>query len=176
MKRKPLAKITVSSKTKELNDALKRLQKAVVAVGIAKGSKGDARKDGGPPNHLLGFVHEHGSPAANIPARPFLVPGIESAEKEIKAGLEAAMKAALDNDKDGMSAALERTGLKAVSAVKSTMREGPFEPLKPGTIRNRNRSRGTKGKRENELQGQNVKPLIDTGALRDAIDFYVEGG
>lgn len=175
MKPKPQVSIKVESHTKELNAALKRMQSAVVKVGIAQGSRGDSRKDGGPPNSLLGWVHERGSPAANIPARPFLRPGIEDAKDEIKDGLKAAMRAALANDVDGMNAELEKTGMIAVSSVKSKMREGPFEPLKPDTIRSRNRSRGTKGKRENETQGRNIKPLINTGALRDAIDFYVEG-
>lgn len=176
MKPKPQVSIKVESHTKELSASLKRMQKAVVLVGIAKGSKGDAREDGGPPNSLLGWVHERGSPSANIPARPFLRPGIEDAKDEVKEGLKAAMRAALKGDEDGMNAELEKTGTIAVSSVKTKMREGPFEPLKSDTIRNRNRSRGTQGKRENEVQGQNIKPLINTGALRDAIDFYVEGG
>ena len=57
----------------ELNQALKRLAKTAVYVGIAAGSNDDTRNDGGPSNHLLGFVHENGSPVNNIPPRPFLV-------------------------------------------------------------------------------------------------------
>lgn len=173
---KPQISIKVTSRTKELNESLKRLQKAVLMVGIAQGSKGDARDDGGPPNSLLGWVHERGSPSAGIPARLFLRPGIEDAKDDIKDGLKAAMQAALKDDADGMNAELEKTGIRAVSAVKTKMREGPFAPLKPSTVKGRNRSRQTQGKRENEVKGENIKPLINTGALRDAIDFYVEGG
>ena len=68
MKPKPIATFKHTSHAKELNKSLQRLQKSLIFVGIAAGSKGDSRKDG-PANHLLGFVHEHGSPAANIPAR-----------------------------------------------------------------------------------------------------------
>lgn len=176
MKPKPLATVTVTSRTAELNEALKRLQRTVVAVGIAKGSKGDLRDDGGPPNSDLGFIHERGSPSANIPPRPFLQPGIEDAKGDVVDGLKSAMRAALANDMSEAVDQLERTGMKAVASVKKKMQEGPFEPLKPGSIRQRNRSRMTQGKRENEQQGVNVKPLINTGSLRDAIDFYVEGG
>lgn len=175
MKQKPLATLEHSSHIKELNKSLQRLQKSVVFVGIAAGSKGDARKDG-PSNHLLGFVHEHGSPAANIPARPFLVPGVKSAKDEVISGMESAMRAALNDDEKAVKVLLEQTGMKAVSAVKGYMRTGNFEPLKPSTINNRNRSRMTKGKRQNEKVGQNIKPLVNTGALRDALDYYVEDG
>lgn len=176
MKQKSLASLTHTSRAKELNKSLERLKNSVVFVGIASGSKNDARDDGGPPNHLLGFVHEHGSPAANIPPRPFLVPGVKSAKQEVTASMEAAMRAALNDDDRTVKKLLEQTGMQAVSAVKLYMRNGEFEPLKPNTIKNRNRSRLTSGKRENEKEGLKIQPLINTGALRDAIDCYVEDG
>ena len=86
------------------------------------------------------------------------------------------MRAALNDDDKAVKALLEQAGFDAVSAVKLYMRNGTFEPLKPSTIKNRNRSRLTKGKRENEQQGKNIQPLTNTGALRDALDFYVEDG
>ncbi len=175
MKPKPIATFKHTSHAKELNKSLQRLQKSLIFVGIAAGSKGDSRKDG-PANHLLGFVHEHGSPAANIPARPFLVPGVKEAKDEVKSGMEATMRAALNDDEKAVKSLLDQTGMKAVSAVKNYMRMGNFEPLKPSTIKNRNRSRLTKGKRQNEKVGQNIKPLVNTGALRDALDYYVEDG
>nr|DAQ83242.1 MAG TPA: virion morphogenesis protein [Caudoviricetes sp.] len=171
-----VAAITKQSETHKLNDSLKKLKKTMVLVGIAKGSTGDAREDGGPDNHLLGFVHEYGSPAAGIPPRPFLRPGVNSAREQIASGLEEALKAALRDDADGMQAALDMTGIQAVSAVKSFMRDPspPFVELKPATLRNRHRSRMTKTKRENEVLNESVKPLLNTGALRNAIDYYIE--
>lgn len=174
MKTKPLASISVESHTDELNDALKRLAKAQILVGIAKGSKGDRRNDGAPPNSDLGYIHEHGSPAANIPPRPFLVPGVKGARDQIVKGLRAAMKAALKGDEKACDGLMERTGMQTVSAVKSYMQTADFAPLKPATILNRNRSRQTIGKRENEEAGASIRPLINTGALRNAIDYYVE--
>lgn len=174
MSGKSLASVSVESHVKELNDALKKLAKSMIYVGIAKGSKGDTRDDGAPPNSDLGFIHEFGSPAANIPPRPFLVPGINDAKDEIKDGLRSAMKAALADDEKAMTEHMERTGFRAVTAVKKYMQTAKFAPLKPSTIRSRNRSRQTKGKRENEQQGEGIRPLINTGALHDAIDFTVE--
>lgn len=86
------------------------------------------------------------------------------------------MRAALNDDEKAVKSLLDQTGMKAVSAVKNYMRMGNFEPLKPSTIKNRNRSRLTKGKRQNEKVGRNIKPLVNTGALRDALDYYVEDG
>lgn len=176
MKPKPLATVTVTSRTAELNEALKRLQRTVVAVGIAKGSKGDLRDDGGPPNSDLGFIHEFGSPAANIPPRPFLRPGVEDARESVVQNLESAMRAALANNKQAVNTHLEGAGKSAVASVKKKMQEGPFEPLKPSSIESRHRSRGTKGKRENEKKGVGIQPLINTGSLQGAIDFLVEDG
>ena len=171
-----VATVIHSSKVTGLNDSLKKLKRTMILVGIAKGDAKDARSDGGPDNHLLGFIHEYGAPGANIPARPFLRPGIRSAKEQISTGLEAAIKAALKDDAEAMNAALERTGMKATSAVKLFMKEPepPFAPLASSTLRNRHRSRLTKGKRENEIKGENVKPLLNTGTLRNAIDYYIE--
>lgn len=171
---KPLLTISHKSNVKQLSEALKKLKKSVVLVGIAKDSENDARADGGPNNHLLGFVHEFGSPAANIPARPFLVPGVESVKETIANGLGESMKAALKDDEKTSDDLLEKVGLQAVSGVKNYLTTADFEPLKPATIANRNRSRGTIGKREEEETGNGkIQPLINTGALRDAIDAYV---
>ena len=66
------------SKDEDVAKAMASLAKTHILVGIASGSKGDARTDGGPKNHELGFIHEYGSPSSNIPARPFLIPGVRN--------------------------------------------------------------------------------------------------
>ena len=174
MKTKPIASLSVISRAKELNDALKRLQKTQIFVGIATGSKGDKREDGGPDNHLLGFVHERGSPAANIPARPFLAPGVASGAEKIVPGLERTIKAALRNDEAAVEASLKKTGRDAVSAVKVYMTTADFVPLSPKYLKQRHRARLTKGKRANELKGKGVRPLINSGSLLEALDYYLE--
>lgn len=163
-----------ASKMGDLNQALQRLRGSAIFVGIAKGVEGDKREDGAISNSDLGFIHEFGAPASNIPARPFLRPGVESARKKVAAGMGAAIKAALHDDEALMDAALEQTGLNAATAVKDYMTKAPFAPLSPATLRQRNRSRMTKGKRDNELEGTNVRPLINTGALLNSIEHYIE--
>ena len=176
MSAKSVATIEHTSKVKALNDTLKRLKRTSVMVGIASGEKGDRRKEGTISNSELGYIHEKGSPAAGIPARPFLEPGVKKIQDTIAHDMGVAMKAALNDDAKEVDTILKQVGMKAVSSVKSYLTEGSFEPLKPETIRNRNRSRMTKGKREEEKRGGGkIKPLINTGQLRDSIDFYIEG-
>lgn len=172
--RKPIATISKTSRVKELNQSLKRLQSSIVYVGIAAGSDKDTRVDGGPDNHLLGFVHEWGSPSANIPPRPFLVPGVESVKDGISQRLESAVESALKDDQKGVEDNLEIAGMEAVDGVKTYMTNADFKPLSPRTLENRHRSRNTKSKRANELEGVDVKPLINTGALRDSVDYIVK--
>lgn len=174
---KPFLTIEKQINTKALNDAVKSLSKKACYVGIAKGSEGDKRSDGGPDNHLLGFIHENGSPSANIPPRPFLVPGVKSYQEEVIKGLSKAMRLALKDDAKGCNEVLERTALKTADAVKNYMQTADFEPLKPATIANRNRSRLTQGKRQEEIDqdASKIRPLINTGSLRNSIDgFFVE--
>lgn len=176
MKVKPFASITTTSRIDEVKKAVNRIKGAAVFVGIASGSKGDARTDGGPKNHELGFIHEYGSPSRNIPARPFLIPGVRNASAKAVKKMQGAIKAGLHGDRIAMDALLEQAGMIAVSGAKKEISSGNFEPLKPSTLRNRHRSRMTKGKRENELKGEDVRPLINTGALRDSIDYIVVKG
>lgn len=174
--KKPLATVEHTSRVHELNKSLQRLKRTSVMVGIASCEKGDRRKEEPIPNSVLGYIHEKGSPSAGIPARPFLEPGVKKIQDTIAHDMGVAMKAALNDDAKEVDTILNQVGMKAVSSVKSYLTEGSFEPLKPETIRNRNRSRMTKGKREEEKRGGgNIKPLINTGQLRDSIDFYIEG-
>lgn len=154
-----------------LNASLKELKKTSIYVGIPRGSDGDVRDDGsGMLNSDLGWIHEKGSPAAGIPPRPFLEPGVESVKGKLADRMGQAITAALKGNDAAMDAYLETAAIEAESAVKGYMHEGKFAPLSPNTIRSRNRSRGTKDKRPGEAEGTaSVQPLINTGALRDAI-------
>lgn len=173
--KKPLATVEHTSRVHELNKSLQRLKRTSVMVGIASGEKGDRRKEEPIPNSVLGYIHEKGSPSAGIPARPFLVPGVQSAQEQISHSLGVAMKAALADDAKEVKNILRQTGRDAASAVKKYMRNASFEPIKPETIRNRKYSRKTKSRREEEEKGAStIKPLINTGQLRDSIDFYIE--
>lgn len=158
----------------ELNSSLKDLKRTSIIVGIPRGGKGDTRKDSPISNSDLGWVHEKGAPAAGIPPRPFLEPGVASIKDKLASRMGQAIEAALKGNGQTMSNCLEVAASEAEAAVKSYMSSASFTPLKPSTIKHRNASRGTASKRPGEDNGSaSVRPLINTGALRDAITATV---
>ena len=114
-------------------------------------------------NAALGFIHENGSPARNIPPRPFLVPGMRDAEPQAVAMLEKPTAEALTKGKDALKQGYERAGLVCQAAVKKRIvsQEG-FTPISPRTIAARQR-KGYKG----------TKALIRTGQLLNSITYVV---
>ena len=116
-------------------------------------------------NAVLAYIHENGSPVANIPARPFLVPGVRAAKDGIVRVLRKAAKAATQLGSPAGSAddSLNAAGLFAVSTVQAYMTDSSnFDPLKDSTLAARKR-RGRTGD----------KPLIDTGQLRRSITYVL---
>lgn len=145
--------------------AIRELERNNVLAGVpASKASRDSEEAGGAPinNAALGYIHNYGSPAANIPARPFMEPGIVSAKKEIEKGLEMAADAAFDGKVSGVQKGLNRAGIAAVTGIKLKINMGPFTPLKPSTIAAR-RARGRTG----------TRPLIDTAQLRNSITYVI---
>lgn len=114
-------------------------------------------------NAALGFIHENGSPARNIPARPFLVPGVRAATPKCLEILKQFGKQSLTAGPAALDKGLNAAGLIAQAAVKKQIvsQEG-FSPLKAGTIAARKR-KGYKGE----------KALIRTGQLLNSITYVV---
>jgi phage gpG-like protein len=157
--------VKVTDKTDDVKRALKVLTTRRVLVGIP--AVNDAREpDGDKPNPIgnaaLGYIHEFGSPAKNIPARPFLVPGVTSIRDQAIAILKKAAQKALDGDIKPIDKALMAVGLMAQVAVQNKMKDGPFVPLAARTLKARER-RGRTG----------TAPLLDTGRLRQAIKYVI---
>lgn len=141
-------------------------------------------------NATLGYIHENGSPAANIPARRHLVPGVEKVEEKAVAKLKQAAQATMRGDAQKADQLLNDAGIIGMGGVKSEINwEGDFEPLKPATIRNRHRSRGTKSMRDNERQylalvaggmlpadaqsAAGIRPLVNSAQYRNSITYVV---
>lgn len=158
-----------------------------VLVGIP--DSGQNRRDESVVNNAtIGYTMETGSPAHNVPARPFLVPGVKRAQKESLYQLRKAADAALEGDMPKMMQGLNRAGIAASNEVKHTINSNIPPPLKPGTIRNRHRGRSTK-RRESEqvyldLVKKGVSPgaaqgevgivaLVNTGQMRNAVTYVV---
>jgi hypothetical protein len=159
-----------------------------VLVGIPESTA--TRASGELNNATIGYLMESGAPGANIPARPFLVPGVRKAAPAALAQLRKAAIAALSVEHAGSPEQyLTAAGLLAVASVKREITTGDFVPLKPATIRNRLRQRGTLSRRAAEAlyaelirSGESpaaaqaaagIRPLINTAQLLNSITFVV---
>jgi hypothetical protein len=164
-----------------LNEVIKsigKLAKMDVLVGIPESE--NARNDEAPNNAALGYLHEHGSPANNIPARPFLVPGVAEAKNKFRPRLANAAKMALEGNLKDALKQLDAAGIEAENSAKRKINSGDFVPLADATLRAR-AARGRVGagaelarRAEGFAAGtQLAKPLIDTGQLRNSITHVV---
>lgn len=140
--------------------AIQDMAKKHVLVGIPSSENG--RNDGSIGNAALGAIHENGSGVRNIPARPFLKPGVAAAADQCVKVLKSAAQNAF-TDKNAIDKGLNAAGLIAQASVKKRIvsQEG-FTPLKAATLAARKR-KGAKGE----------KALIRTGQLLNSITYVV---
>jgi hypothetical protein len=148
-------------------------------------------------NAELAYIHDNGAPEANIPARPFMLPGISDARAKITRQMAQVGVAAFrltGDPKDKLRAqrvqkAFHAVGLTAQYAIRAKINEGIPPPLSPATIALRHKQRGTKSMRKGELKyfellGQGMSPgqaqsaagikaLINTGQLRNAVNYVI---
>lgn len=179
--------------TKVTKDDVARVVRAVqdlasskVLVGIPM--EDASRRDGEPiTNAQIGYIQETGSPAANIPARSFLVPGVEDAQEAIAAAFKRGAKGALDGNGAAPDQALHAAGLMGQSAARARLNSGDHAPLSPVTLQLRYwAKRGVKitGKTVGyaaflvekglaSYPGVSTKPLVVTGQLRNAITYVI---
>ncbi len=161
---KPALKVRLD-KTKRVLGAIDLFDRRDVLVGVPA-PKSTRKAEAGDPigNAALAYIHENGSAKRNIPARPFLRPGIVKAKRPITAVLRKGALAALERGGRGeIDKALERAGLVAVSSARGVIvaQEG-FAPLSDRTLKARERA-GFRG----------TKALIRTGQLVGSITYVV---
>ena len=163
--------------------ALKRLQAKEVLAGFPQETTEREDEDGKPAeitNAALGYIHNTGMPELNIPPRPFMVEGIEDARDAITKGMNAAGIAALDGNSRAVDMALHSVGIAAKLGIQKKINDGPFEALAESTLKARAR-RGRKGAQEEldrrdagEQPGtESARPLVDTGQLRNAVNYVI---
>lgn len=151
--------------TDKLLKSLAALTKDRCLVGVPASNADRDPEPGESPdvnNAMIGYIMETGSPAKNIPARPFLVPGVENAKDEVAKRYAAGAKAMLNGKTDTLEPTHNAVGLIAVASVQEKITDGPFVPLAPRTLAAR-RARGRTGE----------MPLIDTDQLRRAQNYVI---
>jgi len=128
-------------------------QQKEVAVGLPADS-------GNHPDGMsivrLGAIHEFGAPKAGIPERSFLRVPLRSAQDELAKVFRQLMKQVAAGDLT-FDQALNQLGAKGASISQEAISEGINPANKPATVARKGSS----------------KPLIDTGALRQAITWVV---
>jgi hypothetical protein len=154
-----------SMKIDRLDEVLKSIAGLVqkeVLVGVPDDTAG--RKDGDQPfsNAEIGYIQEMGSPANNIPARPHLALGVETAQPKFTAQLQKGVEAALDGDLEQVKRRLNAAGMLAQSAVRTKINSHIPPKLADSTLEARRRRGVT---RENTL--------VDTGQYRNSIVYVI---
>lgn len=148
-------------RSRDFDKALAALTQSVVYVGIPADNTN--RTDDAPiGNAAIGYIQETGSPINNIPARPFLVPGIKSVADRLASIFRKAGQNALAGDLDAVQKGLNAAGIVAQSAVKARITAGIPPALAKSTLAAR-ASRGV----------NRTKPLIDTGQLLNSITYVI---
>lgn len=147
-----------------LISGLTELTQLRTMVGVPAEKAGREAVESGEPinNAAIAYIQDNGAPEVNIPARPFMRPGLESIKSDIAPMLKRAGKFALEGERESMLKQFHALGLKAQNAVRKKITDGPFTPLAPSTLAAR-RAAGRSG----------TKPLIDTGQLRRAITYVI---
>lgn len=168
----------------KLREALAFLAKREVLVGFPESTAErtlEPDEKGDITNAALGYIHDNGDPDVNIPARPFMREGMQEAIPGVTAGLmKVAKQVVVRRSSVDVEKGLTQIGLKVQFALRRKINEGIPPPLSPLTLAKR-AAKGRKGaakELENRAQGlppstQLAKPLIDTGQLRNAINFVI---
>jgi hypothetical protein len=148
-----------------LRKSLDGLARERVLVGVPSDESARVNDDGSVSpinNAALGYLIEHGSPATNMPARPFLVPGVRDALPTALPHIGQAGARMLASDPDGADREFHRAGLIAQSAVKRKMNLGPFQKLADSTLAARRRRGVTR-----------TTPTVDTANLQAHITYVI---
>lgn len=178
----------IADKLNSLQKSLAIVTQTQVLVGIPDKN---AEREPDPDEKLImnnasiGYLQENGLPEQNIPARPFLIPGVESVQDKTIASFKSALISSLSDDMAGFNRKMNEAGIVAADAVRTKIDEGPFALLSDATLRNRARkaakSAGTKAERKiaqlalasGDYSQIDAQPLIDTGQLLKAITYTI---
>ena len=139
-------------------------------------------------NAMIGYWMEYGIPSRNVPARPSLIPGIQSVINPVADQLAGAARAAVTRDADGAENRLHAAGLIASAGVKNYINAGVGPALSEYTLRKRAARGGGStiaAAAQEELDNRaNVpgyapsldlaKPLVDTAQFRNAITYVIK--
>lgn len=142
-------------------DAPREVAEAGIPESFFSGKPQKAKQATPVSNAELAYIHSKGAPMHNIPARPFMEPSIEKNRDAIARLQGKIIKSALEGKSIDIQVASKKLGLYVSTEAKRyfTDEANGWPANAPATIK----SKGSD------------QPLIDTGALRAAITYVLEG-
>lgn len=169
-----------------IRDSIRALADREVLVGFPEDTSQRQDDPTGPTNAALGYIHDHGAPEQSIPARPFMIPGMRAVRDRVTSMLQrTAKRVVIDKSALNVDMEMEKVGLVVATSIKREINEGVPPPLAEATLR----GRMARGPGSSVAQGafwelawrdagapastEIAKPLIDTGQLRNAVNFVV---
>lgn len=168
----------------KLKISLASLTKRDVYVGIPGTNTLREEPDGQPEdinNATIGYMMQNGIPEKNVPARPFMTIGMNASKEAVVRSFKTAAKKALHQDDTAITIGLERAGLTASAEIKKAITDGIPPPLADSTLKARARKYKYRKAERAELAARasgeqpslSVKPLVDTGQLRNSITYVI---
>lgn len=180
---KPEIKVTQTfDNIAAIRRAVQALTEQDVFIGIPEDETArEAAGDAGISNAYLGYIHEHGVPENNLPARASLIPGIEDIRTEAAGILEETAKKALDGNEGAVEPALNKIGVLGQNAVRARFVNNDWPELADKTLDSRKKisetvnAKGETVKKYGKSRRERgaVNPLIDTNQLRKAYTYVI---
>ena len=131
----------MSVKLDNLIKIIEAMNKKHCYVGIPKKDNKRENPDGSTSpigNAALAYIHEHGSMAQHIPARPFMRPGVRKVKDRITAIMADGAQVAVErNDPEIIDKMLRKVGTIVAGSMQETINAGIPPPLSPLTVAKR---------------------------------------
>ena len=128
--------------------------KKMTDMEIQVGFQGDQKYEDGTSIAQVAAINEFG--ASDIPERPFMRQSFENHEGELQAACDAAQR--LVSSGGSAEQALQQIGVIAKGLVQDEIVNGGFAPNAESTIKKKG----------------SEQPLIDTGTMRQSVNFVVK--
>ena len=180
--KRPQVVVTINRVT-EVAKAIQELTEMRVLVGIPAEKVG--RDSGEINNASLLYIHEHGAPEINLPAREVLGPTIQDNKAMVATDFRAAAIAAFEGKPTTMRQIAGRLGQKVADLCRKRIQSHIPPPLKESTVlaRTRRTARYKKAKPATRAKMREAAttpsamadavPLFDTGQLSRAITWVI---
>jgi hypothetical protein len=182
--RRPQITVTLNN-VANVAKAIEELAQTRVLVGIPADKTTRDDPSAGINNASLLYIHEHGAPEINLPAREVMGPTIKENQAMVAADLKAAGVAAFEGKPEQVAKIAGRLGQKIADLCRVRIQSHIPPPLKESTVLARTRRtaryQNAKPVARARMRAQattpaaiaDAVPLFDTGQLSRAITWVI---